>query len=229
MFTIHTLAFALWILVVDPHLVPSDDTCEKNCRIHSDTSWESAGRYPSIWTCGHLWIARKPTFHRLDENIVCCGWFHGWNHDWLQDDLPFHHHQLPFSYSESWHGLVQCSLLFPVGVDCCPIILHLLHLCYCFWTGWSIHTHTALVRHCSHIMQKGFDGFLPLVHLQPPKVDHCTFLFFCASSKWCSHINPAVAKWLFSFKIAVWKEHSVFICYYILLQYWDIHTPTPPS
>jgi len=29
MFPIHTLAFALWILVVDPYLVPSDDTCEK--------------------------------------------------------------------------------------------------------------------------------------------------------------------------------------------------------
>jgi hypothetical protein len=30
---------------------------------------------------------------------------------------------------------------------------------------------------------------------------------------------------LFSVKIAVWKGHSVFICYYILLQYWDLHTP----
>jgi hypothetical protein len=29
MFPIHTLAFALWIIVVDPHLFPSDDTCEK--------------------------------------------------------------------------------------------------------------------------------------------------------------------------------------------------------
>jgi hypothetical protein len=28
MFPIHTLAFALWILVVDAHLIPSDDTCE---------------------------------------------------------------------------------------------------------------------------------------------------------------------------------------------------------
>lgn len=120
-----------------------------------------------------------------------------------------------------------CSV-FSVRVDCCPIILHLLHLCYSFGTGQSIHTHYALVKHCSHIMLKVYDGFLPLVHLQPPKLDHCTFLCFCASSKWSSHINPAVAKW-FSVKMAVWKGHSIFICYYILLQYWDLHTLTQPS
>jgi len=29
MFPIHILAFALWILVVDPHLITNDDACEK--------------------------------------------------------------------------------------------------------------------------------------------------------------------------------------------------------
>jgi hypothetical protein len=82
----------------------------KSCHIHSDTSWKSSGRYPSIWTCGHLWVARKPTLHRLDGNIVCCRWFHGWNHDWLADDLPLNH-QMPFNYSVlAWTCSVFSSL-----------------------------------------------------------------------------------------------------------------------
>lgn len=222
-FPIHTLAFALWILVVDPHLVFSDDTSEKVVlfilipvkKVLAD-----------IQAFGHVVIYEllgNPLCTDLMKT-VCCGWFHGWNHDWLADDLPLHH-QLPFSYSELWHGFVQCSLwMWIVAPSFC-----MLHLCYCFWTGRSIHTHFALVKHCSHIMLKVFDGFLPLVQLHLPRLDHCTFPCFRASSKWSSHINPAVAKWLFNVKITVWKGHSFFICHYILLQYWDLHTPTPPS
>ena len=44
----------------------------KSCT-HSNGSSKSAGRYPSIWACGHLWVAKKSTLHILDENLVCCG------------------------------------------------------------------------------------------------------------------------------------------------------------
>jgi len=38
------------------------------------------------------------------------------------------------------------------------------------------------MQHCSHTVLKVFDAFLPLVHLQPSKIHHCTLLLFGAYS-----------------------------------------------
>jgi len=74
----------------------------------------------------------------------------------------------PSGYPESRCGLVQCFLLL---WTCCgvQIIHHQWHLCDRFWTWSSNHTHSAVVKHCFHIVLKVCDGFLPLVHLQPTK------------------------------------------------------------
>lgn len=80
MFPIHTLAFALWILVMDPHLIPSDDACEKAV-IFILIPVEKV--LADIQAFGHVVIYEmlgNPLCTYLMKT-VCCGWFHGWNHD----------------------------------------------------------------------------------------------------------------------------------------------------
>jgi hypothetical protein len=79
-FPIHTGAFVLWILVVDPDLVPSDGTCAKVV-VFILIPVEKV--LADIQAFGHVVIYELlgNALCSLDENVVCCGWFHGWNHD----------------------------------------------------------------------------------------------------------------------------------------------------
>lgn len=78
------------------------------------------------------------------------------------------HQKTPFFYSKSWHGLVQCS---DQQWTCTvfPVVLHQLRVCYHFWTYQSNCTYFASVNHCSHTVLEVFNGFMPLVHMQPTK------------------------------------------------------------
>ena len=86
---------------------------------------------------------------------------------WFADVLLLHQNT-PFCYSESWHGLFQCS---DQQWTCTiiPVVLHQLRVCYHFWTYQSNHTYSASVNHCSHTVLKVFNRFMPLVHMEPTK------------------------------------------------------------
>jgi hypothetical protein len=60
--------------------------------------------------------------------------------------------------------------------DCTSTVTHELSR-----TWLSTHTHFTPVNHCFHILLNAYDGFLPLVHLQPTKIiitARCFFFFF---------------------------------------------------
>ena len=115
------------------------------------------------------------TMHR-SMNITCLGTYLAqtlWMPSllgmilWFADVLLLHQ-KTPFSYSKSWHGLVQCS---DQQWTCTvvPVVLHQLRVCYHFRSYQSNRTYFASMNHCSHTVLKVFNGFMPLVHMQPTK------------------------------------------------------------
>jgi hypothetical protein len=73
------------------------------------------------------------------------------------------------------------SLLMVVKVT--PVAVCQLHWCFCFESGKSVHSQSAVVKYCSLTVLKVLNGFLPWCNLQPLKIPslHTAFLWHTAS------------------------------------------------
>jgi hypothetical protein len=79
-------------------------------------------------------------------------------------------------------GLGWASRSFIISDTCAVVFKH----------PWqSIHTYYAAAKHCSHIMLKVFDGFLPLIHLQPTKIRSLHAVLLWCHGKGTGHVDTA--------------------------------------
>jgi hypothetical protein len=184
---------------VKPSFIPIDDTSQEVITFIFIV-FQNILTHTSICTCALLRF--------LGTYLAQTLWRSGllWMISWFVDVLLLHQ-KPPFCYSESWYWLVQQWAQAVI-----PVVLHQLPMCYHFLTYQSIHTNFASVKHCSHVILKVFNGFMPLVHTQQTKTGLLNTAFFGAYGKWNGHTNTTTITQ--KLIIQGWNPNMVTKCVY---------------
>ena len=185
MFPFHTLQFTLRLIMVDPCFVTSDDSVQEGVTffiIAIQILWKMSNAFVYAALRGVL----GPILHKFMKAKSIVDDFIDRTVTNLQTICHFVHSQ---SLSNRTMSRTRSVLSSVVAVDGRPAPSSCVSLVRTFFNFLSIRRHPVAAKHCSRIVLKVFDGFLPLVHLQTTKNGSLN-----ASRPWCK--RKAERPWL---------------------------------
>jgi len=173
MFPLRTLVFALWLVMVDPRLVSSDNASQKSIPFMMNAVKRLCQIVTRLCLCSSV-ICFGP---HLAETLCTPSWL------------------FIISCTEPWLMLRcatfvnQLSVIQNRGVDsfnvvcCCgrgwASISFISDTCATVFEHENPIRHSAVVKHCSHIVLKVCNRFLPLVHLQSTEIVSLHDVLWC--------------------------------------------------